>query len=299
MLTSIIVVCTHGRPGEVRELADLLAAIRGHRDVLVVDSSPDDATATVCRSFLFVRHQRSDRASLAYQRNRGIETARASGVEIVHFIDDDSRPPAGYFEALEDVFATTDVAGVGGVLHGGPGAGWQWLKRLFQLDGPRPGAVLPSGRPTLGHLRGQGGDASWLPGFAMSYRLAAIGDRRFDERLTGSSFGEDMDFSFRLAREHRLHLCAAAWTRHDRSSVNRVPARRFARHRTAASHRWVVENREHGMRRSAFWWSLAGETGLRVAGAVLGRAATRGEHRAVAQGNLDGARDILRGRVTL
>ena len=291
MTTGVIVVCTYDRPGEVRELGELLSRVGGGRGVLVVDASPDTATEDVCGVFGFVEHVRSERAALAFQRNRGIERAERLGVDVVHFIDDDCRPAPGYFDALEDVLASTDAAGVGGVITNPEPAPRRWLTRLFLLDGPRPGAVLASGWGTPCHRLDGGGDVEWLPGGAMSYRLTAIRGLSFDERLPGPSWTEDRDFSFRLV------LCPAARIRHLPSPAGRAGPRRAARGRTAIRHRWVVENRDRGLRRSAFWWSVAGELLIRVVGGTLARGPDRARRWGAARGVLEGVADILRGRV--
>ena len=296
MITSLIIVCTYRRPGEVGELAELLARIRGDRGVLVVDASPDDATEAVCRAFGFVDHLRSERASTAFQRNRGIEHARARGVDVVHFVDDDSRPAPAYFDALEEMLETTDAAGVGGVVTNTAPVRWPRLMRLFLLDAPRHGVVLTSGWATMCRLPGSGGDVEWLPGNAMSYRLAELGGRSFDERLHGYSWGEDLDFSYRLGRDRRLCICPTALTRHEKSLANRASPRHGARDRVPIHHRWVVENRHRGLRRRAFWWAVAGEALLRGAAGVVTGGQVRTKQWGTARGIVDGALDVLRGR---
>lgn len=156
--------------------------------------------------------------------------------------------------------------------------------------------MLPSGLGTVGHRPGCGGDVEWLQGGAASYRLAALRGRSFDERLHGVSWGEDLDFSFRLGRDHRLCICPTALTRHGMSPLQHRSPRSVTRERVPVQHRWVVENRRHGMRRTAFWWSVAGELLLRGTGAALSRGPDGARHRETVRGMLDGIADVLTGR---
>jgi GT2 family glycosyltransferase len=105
----------------------------------------------------------------------------------------------------------------------------------------------------------------------MSYRVACLGDLRFDDRLHGYSWGEDFDFSYRLSRRSPLTISRRAECHHDESPTNRMSAQQVALVRTVLLHAWVREHRHLGLRLSAYWWSLVGEMSLRALDAVVSR----------------------------
>jgi glycosyltransferase involved in cell wall biosynthesis len=274
---SIVVICTRNRSGELgKALADV-RAIAPSLEVLVADSSePEQKTA--------VRRVVADTTScslldctpgLARQRNQALDWIRdqRADTQIVHFIDDDTEPEPGYFAAVERAFAADPrLGGVGGVVVNQPFPRFQLAKYVFALYSPRPGVVLRSGRSTIGHYVGhEATRAEWLPGCAMSYRLDAIGPLTFDNRLEGYSLGEDLYFSYALGRTHRLTISEDARVVHHLSPVNRHSAERISRERIELLHRFVSENRDRGLRLSAFWWSVLGEAVLHFAHAIGAR----------------------------
>ncbi len=274
---SIVAICTRNRPGELaRAIADVRAASPS-LEVLVADSSePDQKDA--------VRRVVADATSvsildctpgLARQRNQALDWIRAQrpDTRIVHFIDDDTEPEPDYFAAVERAFAADPrLGGVGGVVVNQPFPRFQLAKYVFALYSRRPGVVLRSGRSTIGHYVGhEATHAEWLPGCAMSYRLDLIGPLTFDGRLEGYSLGEDLYFSYALGRSHRLTIAKDARVVHHLSPVNRHSAERISRERIELLHRFVRENRDRGLRLSAFWWSVVGEAVLHLAHGVGAR----------------------------
>jgi GT2 family glycosyltransferase len=274
---SIVVICTRNRSGELEKALADVRSIAPDLEVLVADSSEPEqktdvrrvVTGTASCSLLDCT------PGLARQRNQALEWIRdqRAGVQIVHFIDDDTEPERDYFAAVERAFATDPrLGGVGGVVLNQPFPRFQIAKYLFALYSPRPGVVLRSGRSTIGHYEGhEATQAEWLPGCAMSYRLDAIHAITFDNRLEGYSLGEDLYFSYALGRTHRLTIAKDARVIHHLSPVNRHSAERISRERIELLHRFVRENRDRGLRLSAFWWSVVGEAMLHFAHAIGAR----------------------------
>jgi GT2 family glycosyltransferase len=187
---------------------------------------------------------------------------RDLGAEVVHFIDDDTEVAAGYFNAIERrLREDPDVMGVGGVIVNQPPLKYVRIKSFFMLLSRRPGAVLRSGRPTLGQYPGarRASRVEWLSGCSMSFRMAAFDEVAFDGRLQGYSLGEDYDFGFRLSRKHRLAIEPAATCIHHLTPTARGTMRAHARQRTCLTHRRVREYRQLGLSPTAFWWSVFGD----------------------------------------
>jgi GT2 family glycosyltransferase len=290
-LRDIICVCTRNRAGHVAELLGLLAEQNNARPLLIVDSSDTDELRELATDPA-VTYIHTEQRSLARQRNIALDCAAATGYQVIHFLDDDTRPEPGYFDSLEAALRG-DLAGVGGVVTNQSTPKYVTFKRLFALSSNEPGRVLRSGRATIGHYPGDGGGpVQWLPGCAMSYRLDRLDGQHFDARLEAYSYGEDKDFSFRLSRRHPLEIVPAARCEHLEAPENRYKACQLARERTSITRRWVREQHDAGLESHVFWWSVLGEVLLRTAEALVKprHAATS---LAVARGVLEGARQRL------
>jgi GT2 family glycosyltransferase len=273
----LVVICTRNRPDDLAKALAAVDAVAPGIAVLVADSS-DGAQLVEVRDLV----EAHDGATLltctpglARQRNQALDWLDEHRPETayVHFIDDDTEVLPGYVDAITEVFANRpEVAGVGGVVLNQPRPRHVSTKRLFCLYGATPGQVLPSGRVTIGHYEGD--EASypvWLPGCAMSYRTAFIAGRRFDDRLEGYSLGEDMYFSFALSHDHPLAIAPEARVLHHFSAQNRLSRTRLAPVKIELLHRFVRENRRHGMRLRAFWLAVVGDMVLKLADGVLRR----------------------------
>jgi hypothetical protein len=293
-LTPLVIICTKDRPDELRRCLEALR--HEDADVLVVDASAGgglthaDVPALAPMGRQLFAHTGSP--PLTAQRNVGIGFARERGYDVVLFLDDDVVVEPGYVAAVLSAFvANPDAAGVGAVVTNEPPARLITLKRFFLIWSRRPGAVLSSGRNVVGHYDSGPWPRTvqWLSGCCMSYRLDLIGESRFDERLVGYSWGEDVDFSFRTGRDHPLVVEPTARVAHNQSPAGRASVRRLARTRVSVLHAWVGEHRADGMRRGAFWWSVVGEVLI-----CLLLAPVRLERLSVAGGLIQGSWDVVR-----
>lgn len=297
MMRSEIVLCTRNRAVDVESLLAGLSGQSVTPALLVVDASDDDATRRVLDAFAAsgawpaVRHRHAP-PGLARQRMAGVRALR-DDTEVVHFIDDDVQLAPDYFAQIERVFVEhDDVLGVGGWVINTPSRRVRFTGPMFLLDSAtRQGRVLPSGANVLVHRPRGILDVDWLSGCAMAYRRRVFAQLSFDERMTGYSLGEDVDFSFRVSRLGRVVVTERARLRHLCSEVGRWDHARLARENARRRHAFVCELRGHGVNRGAFWWSLLGEILTR---AVRGVLRTDGDERAVARALLRGTADILR-----
>ncbi|MEE8574984.1 MAG: glycosyltransferase, partial [Thermodesulfobacteriota bacterium] len=99
------------------------------------------------------------------------------------------------------------------------------FEAFFLISGSREGRVLPSGfcvefgeaseAPT-GIL-----DVRFFPGCACSFRKEAIEDVAFTDQYRKFAFGEDKDFSIRIAKKHRLVMNTNAKLHHLESTSMR------------------------------------------------------------------------------
>lgn len=273
-MAQLVVICTRNRPADLTQALRHVRAIDARVEVLVADSS-DQQDAGKVAEIVDATTQcvlLPCTPGLARQRNQALAWVRAErpDTDVVHFIDDDTEVLPGYFDEIAQTFASDpDLAGVGGVVLNQTRPRHVRAKSLFCLYSTRPGVVLPSGRTTIGHYEGdEARSPEWLPGCAMSYRLSLVGDTAFDDRLEGYSYGEDMYFSHALRARHRLAIARKAQVVHRLSEQNRLSRTRLATDKVALLHRFVRENPDRGMRRTAFWWSVVGDIVLKLADGV-------------------------------
>lgn len=273
----LVVICTRNRPDDLAKALTAVDAVAPGIEVLVADSS-DEAHVGHVREIVAARAAVTllpCTPGLARQRNQALEwlITHRPGAEYVHFIDDDTELLPGYVDVVIDTFGSRpELAGVGGVVINQLRPRHVGAKRVFYLYGRTPGQVLPSGRSTIGHYEGdEATHPVWLPGCAMSYRTEYIQGRRFDDRLEGYSLGEDLYFSYALSHDHPLAIAPDARVIHHTSAANRLSRTRLAPVKIALLHRFVRENRAHGLRTSAFWWSVLGDALLKFIDGIARR----------------------------
>lgn len=114
MIPISLVVATHGRSAEVRDLLDSLLPFVGQNiEVIVVDQNQDDRVVDVLRDHPFpVRHLRLDRPNACAARNAG---AAAASHEWLGFPDDDCRFLSDTLSRLRAAVAASGAPVVSGM----------------------------------------------------------------------------------------------------------------------------------------------------------------------------------------
>ena len=223
-----LVVPTYRRPEEIVALLGCLAALPDPPgEVVVVDGSPDAATADAVRRLADVRrlpfellHVASP-PGLTRQRNVGIDVSRGA---LVFFLDDDCRPEPGYFRALRRLFADDAASEIGAACGsivnemGRPlDLRWRLRLRLGLVPPGEAGTFFPSAtslpRSLVTPFAGSR-PTDMLPGGASCWRRAVLDRHRFSLFFSGYSQGEDLEMSRRVARGWQLRWCGDAHVRH-------------------------------------------------------------------------------------
>jgi cellulose synthase/poly-beta-1,6-N-acetylglucosamine synthase-like glycosyltransferase len=132
--------------------------------------------------------------------NTGLDSAEG---EIISITDDDAAPHPNWLERIETYFLGDDrIGGVGG--------------RDFVYYGSQESWLIEGERKTVGKLQwyglvignhhlgiGEPREVDVLKGANMSYRRAAIGNRRFDRRMRGSGAQVHYEVEFCLALKQK------------------------------------------------------------------------------------------------
>ena len=188
-------------------LASILPQAEEHgAEVLVVIDGPDPETTALCA--------RTGVRVLAQPEPRGLNAARNAAVasahaELIAFVDDDVRAPAGWLAAiLAGAAAAPEVE-----VFGGP------ITPVLEGGGPRSCGREPAPITALDHGPADR-DVSYVWGANMAIRASAFGRLGgFDERL--SDRGDEEDWLRRhLAAGGRIRYLAAAGLEHRRTAAD-------------------------------------------------------------------------------
>lgn len=203
--TLTVMIPTKGRPEALRRtVATLLAQTRSAEQLIVVDQSPVcsrreirllQAAASRPPQWLYLHEPALSGGAAA--RNRAMSFARG---DIWLFLDDDVELDRDFVAALLAAYQCQSGAiGIAGLITNYPAPTWRrrgWdalFRRGLFRDDRQPlywrAANLRSPAPL---------PVSRFSGSAMSFRAAAVGQLRFDPRLTGVSNGEDVGFCLAL-----------------------------------------------------------------------------------------------------
>jgi GT2 family glycosyltransferase len=218
-----VAICTKDRPQELELcLASLRAQTRPADRIIVVDagSTPPrrgDAVEVVHAS-----------PNLPGQRNLALKLL---GGDFVAFFDDDVELDVRY---LENVLAWLSMhgecAGVSGhIVNDVPFSAASLLyRRLFAL-GTADGRLKRSGDGVYLYHPHQATRVDFISGSNMVWRRSSINGLRFDERLEGYGYMEDIDFSLRAAQRGELWMVPDAHLIHHRTATGRGPRREYVR----------------------------------------------------------------------
>jgi glycosyltransferase involved in cell wall biosynthesis len=214
---------------------------------------------------------------LTIQRNIGIE--RTTG-DPVFLIDDDVTLAPDVHEEILAEYARwgPELGGVRGAPVHPPRPSRPTIlwRKLFGMGGwwadgsgkMRPGFFV-EGVASSDSVR----RVEYMNGWFMSYRRAVFEHERFDERLAGYAWKEDIDFSYRVVkRGYVLVQTPKARVTHHKSSSERLSP--FDHQRMALANQFYLhrKNMPQTLRyKAALWWALVGTLPLNVGKVVQTR----------------------------
>ena len=211
-----VILATKGRPQAVSELLALLEKQSCAPTVIVISATePSDIGATPATKlnleYLF------GPAGLTAQRNRGLERVRTRA-DVAIFFDDDFAPAGNWIEQCMQLFSSAaDIAGANGtVIQDGAKRqplSWQQAQEILALPRPADPRALS--------------ELEDLYGCNMAFRMSAINDLHFDERLVLYGWLEDKEFSRRAAKNGRLVECSLLAGVHLGLQSGRVSGKRY------------------------------------------------------------------------
>ncbi len=267
--------------------------------VIVVDGSDEPLEPSI-REFLSptVECVRVFPPGLTKQRNAGIK-ALNDDITLAGYLDDDIILDNDAIEAMLYYWeeCPDDVGGssfhitnneLASPLVRIPG---KLLGKLFWCDDFSQGKVLRSGfaTPVIPVLKNT--YTEWLCGGATVWKREILEDSKYDEKLGGSSYVEDIDFSFRAAKHYRLVVIQGAKVQHFPPPFN--PRKSYSMGRMNVHHHYHFVKKNPELSVPLFCWAIIGESIILLFASVPKRS-SYGIYKAL--GNIIGLFDMMRGK---
>jgi hypothetical protein len=211
-----VVLATKGRAQAATQLMRLLEKQTVAPSAIVISATAVSDVEVPLATDLNVEYVFGP-AGAAAQRNRGLERVRGRA-EVAVFFDDDFAPAANWIEQCAALFSSeAKIAGANGILirdgiKTRP-VSWQEARALIVAPHPAEPRTLS--------------DIADLYGCNMAFRMSAIHDLEFDERLALYSWLEDKEFSRKAAKRGRLVACNSLIGVHLGLQSGRVSGKRF------------------------------------------------------------------------
>jgi len=227
-----VIVCTKDRMNSLTNLLESLANQTIKPDeVIIVDASHNNDTKKMLdeKSGQLPYDIVYKKASPGSARQRNIGYALSRG-KYLFFFDDDVVLDSGYIRIIMDTFSELERVQLGGItgriMNVGPSLNiWESLfKRLFFLSDFGSGKIKLSGFPSL-RIDNVASYVGVLSGCNMAFPKHIFSQFMFDEALTGYSYMEDVDLSFRVAKEFLLYYQPKAKLEHLTTTYKTVDTR--------------------------------------------------------------------------
>lgn len=256
-----LLVPTLNRPDHLgRLLASIQIQTRTPDEIVVIDQSDDSRSRELFESWQAAPQTKKvylhrTVKSLILARNAGLD---ASGkVDLVAFLDDDLVLRPSFCEHIVTRFEMDTM----GLYAGGMGtiAGsrkrFKPLQTLFMMPREGSGKFSRSGAPTFPHWKGSFSDTEFLSGGITFWRKEILMRHRFDERMVGYGYGDDVDVSYRISRKHRNFIEPLATCEHEDHAPGREQG--FAYRRGWIQNFYYLAQK-NGISRFWFLWCALG-----------------------------------------
>ena len=224
-----VILCSRGRPRELEvAVRNLCFQNLSPKIIIIVVTSQEDLSENIdsLKETLLEKEILLEifvsAPGLTKQRNFGLSKVNGD-IDIVHFFDDDVILPPEYLDIVDSLFQSRlDISGIGGRTTDNTDIKVSSLERFFLLNSKSSGVLLPSGINVGFRYSVDPYEVDWLPGCTMSYRISRIHGISFDESREGVGWGEDVDFSARVAERGKLLMFSHPRILHTKSTVYRV-----------------------------------------------------------------------------
>ena len=227
-----IVICTKDRMNSLRKLLKSLSNQTINPDeVVIVDASRNDDTNKMLnqksKQLLYDIVYKKTSPGSARQRNIG---STLSSGKYLFFFDDDVVLDSDYIRIIMETFSQLQGIQLGGLtgrivnIQESPESWETVFKKIFFLSDFGDGQIKLSGFPSL-RIDEKASYVGFLSGCNMVYPKAIFSQFLFDERLTGYSYMEDVDLSYRVGKKYPLYYQPKARLSHFSTTYRKVDSR--------------------------------------------------------------------------
>jgi GT2 family glycosyltransferase len=246
---SVIIPTRNRRDDLVNFLDSLKNQTRLPDELVIIDASDNDDTRNMLRKrrdgLLFDIIYKRESPGSARQRNIGFCISKGN---CLFFFDDDVILEPEYLRTIFDTFSQHRERQFGGItgkitnISQGSSLWDRAFKKIFFLSDFGKGIVKLSGFPSL-RIGNEPSHVEVLSGCNMAYPREVFSQFLFDEMLTGYSYMEDIDLSFRVSREYPLYYQPKARLEHFPTSYKTYGSRAL-RKMMIQNHRYLFRKNQ-------------------------------------------------------
>jgi glycosyltransferase involved in cell wall biosynthesis len=216
-----IIVPTKDRPEELRRFLKSVELQDVKPEQIVIVDGSDRPVRAVVEEFknLPIDYVEVRPPGLVKQRHVGINTLKP-GIPIFGFFDDDIVLEPGAFRAMSAFWDAhfEDYGGFGMNIVNAADVTYRkhgWYLRLFMIrDDRKPGSILKSCRSVPYSPCDSDRDTEWLCGGATFWKREIFDAINYDPWFKGWGMSDDLEFSIRVGKKHRLAVVAGAKVHH-------------------------------------------------------------------------------------
>ena len=207
-----LAICTKDRPEDMESLLTSIQSQTRKPDRIIVADGSDNPIKHVVDKFseLPIEYYPVRPPSLPKQRNVCISHLTEND-EWVGFLDDDLVLEDNALEGLES-FAkeNSSYVGIGLTINNQADLKRSFLREFFMLDKLPGGVFTKSGCPSAIRPSKVDLELEWVYGGATFWKREILQTYKYDEWFDGTGYYEDVDFSYRVSRDHKIALCSSA-----------------------------------------------------------------------------------------
>jgi glycosyltransferase involved in cell wall biosynthesis len=222
------IIPTKDRPKDIKSVLESLAKQSSLPEKVIIIDGSDNPVQQVVESLNipWVDYHTLRPPGLARQKNMGIKLALEGKYDWIGFLDDDLVLEEDCIQNLKnDILNNDSVRGIGLGINNQPVVNNSFLKKAILVDDGLGGHITKSGCPTQIRPATKNQFVSWIYGGATFWHRSILEGYKFDEWFSGVGYFEDVDFSYRVSRDHDLLISANArcWHYHHPVSLEKLP----------------------------------------------------------------------------
>jgi glycosyltransferase involved in cell wall biosynthesis len=253
-----VIAITIGKYQGLKTLLDSIESQAVKADlVIIVDANKHYSEERLGKYSFPVRYIHTGPNSLTEARNIGIKNVPGD-FDLICFLDDDIVLCENALTNMHSFWrnASKDTGGDAFNVINFPVIPRMKTKELFVLDSLEKGKVLKSGFGSSLYPIAEDLKTQWLSGGNSVWRRALFSDYRFDEKLKGYGFVDDLDFSYQVGKKYKLYVLANACLEHFSATSNRKSIFRYGLLEVTSRYYFLCKHRE--LSSIMFYWAYSG-----------------------------------------